>query len=1186
MKKLWNDGWEFQRFEVGTDANEVQQKKEGWARVEMPHDWLIYDANNLYADGDGWYRKSFSYQNVGNTVALRFDGVYMNSEYFLNGVKVFEWKYGYSTFEFDVTEVLLEGENTLYVRVRYQSPNSRWYSGAGIYRNVYRLDRPVSHLVSDGIYVHTEEAGEDFMVKISTEVSGAKNTRVVHTLSDTRGNIVFSEVGSFDFLENVTAQGASYAKLPEGVSVNLLETTVKNPKRWSMEEPNLYTLETKLLCGDTVLDTVTQRIGFRTLTFTTDRGLFLNGEHVKLYGACEHHDLGCLGAAFRTEALYRQFTELKKMGVNALRTSHNMPAKEFMELADEMGFLVDAEAFDMWEKNKTTYDYACYFKEWYPKDVASWVRRDRNHASLLFWSIGNEIYDTHADEHGREITEALRDEVRKHDPLKNAPVTIGSNYMPWENAQKCADVLKYAGYNYGEKYYDEHHAKHPDWYIYGSETASTTQSRGIYRFPYEEPVLCDEDEQCSSLGNSTTSWGAKSTEYCITMDRDAGYSAGQFIWTGFDYIGEPTPYSTKNSYLGQIDTAGFWKDAAYLYQAEWTDYKKAPMVHVFPYWDFSLGQLTDVRVCSNAPVVELFVNGISQGKYHIDHEKGTQLTGNWKVPYAPGSLTAVAYDENGQEVARETEYSFGDPKTIRLQANKPELSANGTDLIFVEIDTLDENGHPVRNARNRIHVLVSGAGRLVGLDNGDSTDYDQYKATNRRLFSGKLLAVIAATRETGSICVTASSAGLGEATLMLSAKAPAGGVVEGTTDFFTDNPASEAEYFAALEKKEGAETVQRLREKMTTEVPVRRIDISCEGEHVLSEGRTKAKLTAKILPENATYRDILWRLTSNGGVDANFATMTDEATGRTIKSTQTGAALGECVILNAIGDGNLKVRCNAANGEKKPRVISELEFEIRGLGQTALDPYGFVAGALYSRSIGTVTNGNEHGVATMRDGKTTIVFERVDFGSFGSDVITLPIFELGSKRQEIEIWRGVPGEEDSKKIDTVIYHVPSIWNTYQERTYVLPERFVGMQTISFVMTDKLHLKGFSFEKKEKAFERLYATECDTLYGDSYTIGEREITGIGNNVTLGFEHMDFGEKGIRRLVISGRSTLAKNTIHVRFRQKGEDVNRIAEFTGCAEYTERSFEMPEITGDCTVNFVFLPGCNFDFTWFRFE
>lgn len=333
--------------------------------------------------------------------------------------------------------------------------------------------------------------------------------------------------------------------------------SINNPMLWDINQPYCYNLKTELLENEQVIEEEVQTFGFRTMEFDSQQGFLLNGRKVKIHGVCQHHDLGCLGAAVNKTALKRQIILLQEMGVNAIRTAHNMPAVELMELADEMGVLIVSEAFDMWERSKTPFDYARFYPDWWKQDIASWVRRDRNRPSMLMWSIGNEIYDTHADERGQELTIELRDLVQVHDPKGNAVVTIGSNYMPWENAQKCADLVKFAGYNYAEKYYDQHHEEHPDWIIYGSETSSTVQSRGIYHFPFAQSVLSDDDEQCSALGNSSTSWGAKNTEACIIADRDATYSPGQFIWTGFDYIGEPTPYFTKNSYFGQLDTAGF-----------------------------------------------------------------------------------------------------------------------------------------------------------------------------------------------------------------------------------------------------------------------------------------------------------------------------------------------------------------------------------------------------------------------------------------------------------------------------------------------------------------------------------------------------------------------------------------------------------------------------------------------------
>lgn len=1225
IKQLWNNGWEFMERPLGTPSEEMLREQDGWKTVDLPHDWLIYDAKDLYRDGEGWYRKRFTYvaknasQDEVSRVFVRFDGVYMNCTVYLNGAVVYDWRNGYSTFEFDITDELLCGENTMYVQVRFQCPNSRWYSGAGIYRNVWLLTRPQTHLAADGVYVHTMEHNGDFLVTVTAEAEAGAGTNLgTLSVADTAGAgrkralVAAGELGGVWVRQSivspegdVVAEGNG-APLTGAFATDRQELVVRTPKRWDIECSVLYTLCTELVRDGVVIDRQRQQIGFRTISFDTERGFFLNGRHVKLHGACLHHDLGSLGAAFSKAAQRRQFEKLRKMGVNAVRTSHNMPAKEFMELADEMGFLVVSESFDMWERHKTPYDYAGFFKEWYRVDVASWIRRDRNHPSVILWSIGNEIYDTHADDHGQEITKLLMKEVALHDPLVNAPMTIGSNFMPWENARKCADIVKFAGYNYGEAYYEKHHSEHPDWFIYGSETASTVQSRGIYHFPLEQPVLSDDDEQCSALGNSTTSWGAKSTEHCIFMDRDATYSLGQFIWSGFDYIGEPTPYHAKNSYFGQIDTAGFFKDSAYIYQAEWTDYKQAPMVHVFPYWDFSVGQTVDVRVCSNAPRVELFVNGVSQGTYDIDHEKDTKLVGHWKVPYTPGELTAVAYDENGVEIARETEHSFGDPAKILLQPESTTLAADGTDLLFVEIGMADKDGYPVKNARNRVQVSVEGAARLVGLDNGDSTDYDSYKATGRRLFSGKLLAVLAAKTEPGEIVIRVSSAGLPEERLVLQAvpcEVPMGVAAS------EDNTAAEEEWLAKCEERERmlpaegeerkkTETVAEWKIRMAEEIPVRRIDISCEaadetgkvigafaGNQLTSEYRT-VLLTAKLYPENATYPEILWRVTNNGGVDSNIAKLTDIETGASSTSKPEGLAYGNRVLLTALGDGEVRVRCNTKNGDTKIRLISDRDFVIEGVGTAYLNPYELVSGSLYSRCQGTVTNGNERGVATAREGNTTVTFDGVDFGDFGADELTLPIFELESRVSPIEIWEGAPGDEGSELIDTVIYHVPSQWNTYQEQTYTLPRRLKGITSISFVTDHKMHIKGFVFTKKEKAFERLSAKDNTSVYGDTFTVEEDAITGIGNNVTLVFEEMDFGEQGTASVTICGRSRLPKNTIHVRFHGESGDINEIAEFTGTDEYVEQTFPLTRVKGKNTVNFVFLPGCDFDFQWFLFH
>jgi beta-galactosidase len=582
QKILFNTGWSFAKSGLeAVDCNGLN-----FEPVDLPHDWLIYNTLNLYENSIGWYRKEFTYKMDEKLVLLYFEGVYMDSTLYVNGKYVGEWKYGYSSFEHDITDALKDGENEILLKVVYQHPNSRWYTGAGIYRNVWLKVRDKTHFVTDGIYVSTQQKEKCWQVDIDTELDISRNVRVSHQLLYKGEEVAASET-------NVEAAGS--------VVCSQQSMVIDDPLLWSPENPNLYQLVSKLYIdnpsqNNELIETVSQNIGFRNIEFNPEFGLKLNGKKYKLNGVCDHHNLGALGSAFNIAALKRRFELLKEMGVNAIRTAHNMPAPELMNLADEMGFLIDTESFDTWELSKNEYDYSRFFKDWYHKDLKSWVKRDRNHPSLLMWSIGNEIYDTHAGERGQAITKILMGSVKQYDPRQNGRVTFASNYMPWENTQKCADIIKMPGYNYAEKYYQKHHNEHPDWIIYGSETSSTVQSRGIYHFPIEKSILSDDDEQCSSLGNSATSWGAKSTEACIIADRDSPFSCGQFIWCGFDYIGEPTPYHTQNCYFGQLDTATFPKDSYYIYQAEWTDYRNKPMIHIFPYWDFSKGQLVDVRV--------------------------------------------------------------------------------------------------------------------------------------------------------------------------------------------------------------------------------------------------------------------------------------------------------------------------------------------------------------------------------------------------------------------------------------------------------------------------------------------------------------------------------------------------------------------------------------------------------------
>lgn len=1135
-KILFNDGWKFAKSSL--EVENCDNLK--FEPVDIPHDWLIYNSLDLYENSIGWYAKNFTYAKEDKETLLCFDGVYMDSSIYVNGKFAGEWKYGYSSFEHEITELLIEGENEILVKVVHQSPNSRWYSGAGIYRNVWLKTRDKNHIVTDGIYVTTKQKNNMWQVEVDTELKLCEEASISHTII---------------CKDEIIASTSEMVSAVSELSCHSLQTLyVENPLLWSEDEPNLYKIISKLQLNNEDIEVISQNIGFRKVELDPNKGFILNGKGLKLNGVCEHHDLGALGTAFNKEAMRRRLVILKEMGANAIRTSHNMPAPELMELADEMGIFIVSEAFDMWESQKTIYDYARFFKNWWQKDVKSWVMKDRNHTSLIMWSIGNEVYDTHAGERGEEVTKMLMDCVLKYDPKQNGKVTFGSNYMPWENTQKCADIIKVPGYNYAEKYYKKHHEAHEDWVIYGSETASVVQSRGIYHFPFEKSILGDDDEQCSSLGNSPTSWGAKSTEACIIDERDTPFSMGQFIWTGFDYIGEPTPYHTKNSYFGQIDTATFKKDSYYIYQAEWTDYKTKPMVHIFPYWDFNKGQIIDVRVCSNAPKIELQFNGTTVGTYDIDHKHGTKLLGHWKIPYETGEIKAIAYDDTGKVIATDVKKSFGDAKSISLHADKEKLISNGLDLIFLEINMKDKDGNIVENANNRVQVKVTGAGRLLGLDNGDSSDYDQYKGLSRKLFSGKLMAIIGSTLEPGNIEIEVSSIGIETKVAEILAIPSKDGIPE------------------CLCVAQGKNVELPCVMGSNEEIPVRKIEIISDSGQNFDETNKEKLVRAKLYPKNVSYEEIEWSVVSDGGILSNIAKI--ETFGHEAK-------------LTAFSDGEFRVRCTSKNGSYKTKLISELEFKVVGLGLAYKNPYGFISAGLYDYSKGDVTNGNERGVATSRDGETQVGFHDIDFGAYGSDTIILPLFALSSEKYPIQIWEGMPGEEGSTLIDEVIYEKPSIWNTYQEESYRLSKRLSGITSICFVLHQKVHIKGFSFEKQNRAFEQNTASSCDHIYGDTFTIKESSVEGIGNNVSLVFEDMDFTSEGASKIVVYGRSPIEKNTIHVRFsNSEGESNNQLIEFTSTEGYMQREFRLDKITENQKVTFIFLPGCNFDFGWFRFE
>ncbi len=1149
----FNRGWLFcmrnpddlEPEEPRPEASPLPFASEKWQSVTIPHDFLIGDVRNLFRSAIGWYTKCFSHRIIpGKREWLSFDGVYMDSRVYINGRPVWEWKNGYTGFIVDITDDLRDGENTVWVSCTHISPNSRWYSGAGIYRNVRRISVDSHHILPNGIYIHCTGTGKEARVEIETAVS-SPGVEIMHRIIDSAGSDVASGRGGSD-----------------------QTLMVPNPKFWSPEDPVLYTLMTELRADGRVTDRVDTRFGFRETRFDPDEGFFLNGKHRKINGVCLHHDQGALGAAFHVAAARRQLEIMKAMGADAVRCAHNPMAPEFYDLCDELGLLVMSELTDVWKKPKTRYDYARFFNEWIEKDVKSWITSERNHPSIILWSVGNEIYDTHESPEGLKTLRKLEALVRQNDPKGNARVTLCSNYMPWKNTQRCADYIKRIGYNYSENYYESHHLAHPDWIIFGSETGSLAQSRGVYHFPLRASVLSDDDMQCSSLGNSRTSWGAKSADACIIAERDASFSLGQFIWSGFDYLGEPTPYHSKNSFLGLVDTAGLPKDIYYAFQAAWTNARKTPVLHLLPHWDHNEGQMIDVRAYTNLSAVELFVNGESQGVRQIDPLHGEKITVDWRVPYVPGHIEAVAYDENGNVVVKARRESFGDAAEIVIDAEQTELRADGTDLLFVVISVRDDRGIPVENANNRIKVTVEGAARLVGLDNGNSADFDSFQGDEKRLFSGKLVAILKAGAEPGPIVIRVSSPGLPEAKRSLHAKnseaqacASEGEETSEKKEIFPD--------FSEAERTRSETSGKR----SEVEIPVRKIELCATRLRLSSENPT-ADVRYVLRPAENTFPEVIWRVTDELGIDSPIAEC---------------APIPGGVRVHALGDGTFALRCATRNGGVDIERYSVLFFESTGLGEPMLNPYGYISGGLYTLSGGEIGNGNERGFSSARDGISYAGFERIDFGGFGSDEMTIDVFCLDSDPLPIELWEGEPERRGSRLIGELMYHKPSIWNTYRAQTFPLPERIRGIKTLCLRFPRKAHVRGFSFTRKNGAFERRYAAECDAITGDSFERGAKEITSIGNNVTLIFSEMDFGSAGARGIHITGRSEHKTNSVQIRFRSEQNDSEpvRIVDFNRVDEpgYAVQKFEFEPVFGKNEVSFIFLPGSAFDFESFRF-
>ncbi len=790
----FNFGWKFQLGDSPEWATEDFDDS-SWRSLHLPHDWSVegdFSKDNPSTPGGGalpggigWYRKTFSIPADGSHRSIEFDGVFMNSTVYVNGHSLGTRPYGYSSFSYDLTPYLREGENLIAVRCdNAEQPNSRWYAGCGIYRNVRLVRSSDVRVAYNGTYVSTPEVGEKSLVSVQTEIESDNGgeIRIESAILNAKGRKVAAET------ENVS--------LPAGKSTVSQEIALSGTELWSIENPYLYTLRTRIYAGSQLKDEYTTRFGVRSLRWDKNRGFFLNGENVKMLGVCMHHDMGCIGTAVHRRALQRQLEKLKTMGVNAIRTSHNPPAPELLDLCDEMGFVVMDEAMDMWRKRKTRYDYARFFDEWHTRDVQDFVRRDRNHPSVVMWSIGNEILEQ-SDSRG-DILENLSAEeantllnfiqsLGQSDGSENNPnilltrhlaqlvrdldttraVTAGCNGVWPGNNLLRSGALDVYGFNYHPQLYDSCRVWFPDKPLIGAETASALNSRGVYYQPSTRvQKLSDkrnsndwvlgqlEDHQCTAYDVSSAPWANTHTE-AWTAVRDRDYIAGTFLWTGFDYLGEPTPFGwpSRSSYFGVFDLAGFPKDAYWFYRSEWTP---ETTLHLFPHWNWAEGQAIDLwAYYNNADEVELLVNGKSLGRRS---KTSDVLHAEWLgVPFEPGRIEAISY-KDGKEVARDARYTTGPAAALRLTADRDVISADGYDLAFVTVEAVDADGREVPVADDMLRFKVEGAGELFGVDNGNAADTLSLKGDRKALFSGKALAVVRSLRgEKGVATLTVSS---------------------------------------------------------------------------------------------------------------------------------------------------------------------------------------------------------------------------------------------------------------------------------------------------------------------------------------------------------------------------------------------------------------------------------------------
>jgi beta-galactosidase len=750
------------RFHLGDIENgqQIGLNDSSWRTLNLPHDWSIegeFSQDNpagvgggALPGGIGWYRKAFTLPGVDSTklVFIDFDGI----------------------FRYELTPYLNYGdkENVLAVRVdNSKQPNSRWYSGSGIYRNVWLVTTNKIYIDHWGTFVTTPEVTQKsakVAIQIKVRNTLKKNQQVIVKTT------VFNKEG-----DNIAETESSNLIIKDSVGEVNQELDVSNPELWSVENPNLYKAVTTVEYDDQTCDDYKTTFGVRTFKFDVTKGFFLNGKHLKIYGVCNHHDLGCLGAAINKRTIERQLEILKEMGCNGIRTSHNPPAPELLDLCDKMGFIVMDEVFDMWKKGKTEYDYSLDWDAWHKRDLEDMVLRDQNHPSVFMWSIGNEIGEQwdHKDSSGSVITRELVSIVKNLDTTR--PVTANCNDTDPSNPLITSGALDLIGFSYHGEDYQTFPEKFSSGKLIGSETTSALETRGHYDMPSDSirrwPQRWDlpfnegnPDNTCSAYDNCSAPWGATHEE-ALNQVNKYDFVAGMYIWTGFDYLGEPTPYNwpSRSSYFGIIDLAGFPKDAYYLYQSEWTE---KPVLHLFPHWNWNKGETIDEWVYTNCDEVELFLNDKSLG---VKKKSDDDLHLMWRINYVPGTLKAVGY-KKGKEIITSVVKTAGPPAKIILKADRNKISANGRDLSFITVKVLDKNNIMVPYADNLINFKVSGEGRIVAVDNGSETSHESFKASFRKAFNGMCLVVVQSKEKAGKITLEASSDGLESASVEIETK--------------------------------------------------------------------------------------------------------------------------------------------------------------------------------------------------------------------------------------------------------------------------------------------------------------------------------------------------------------------------------------------------------------------------------